>query len=132
MRYILLIALAFAPLFTNAQKRVSSTVEKQQVLRYAEKMPEADYDVDAYIKNNIKYPEAAKATKEQGRFIVDFVVTKTGGFTNISVRNSGRYPHVSKEIVRVIQSMPKWRPATQGGKPVNVAYFMPVVVRAPK
>lgn len=132
MRYLVLLALAFTTTTVNAQTRVSGTVEKQQVLRYAEKMPEADYDVDAYIKKNIKYPEAAKAANEQGRFIVDFVVTKTGGFTNISVRNSGRYPYVSKEIVRVIQSMPKWRPATQAGKPVNVAYFLPVVVRAPK
>lgn len=132
MKYLILIAIAIVPFITNAQTKVSSTVEKQQVLRYAEKMPEPGYDVNAYIDQQFQYPAAAFANKEQGRLIVDFVVTTTGGFTNISVRNTGRYPNIAKEAIRVIQNMPKWKPAVQGGKPVNVAYSLPVVVRAPK
>ncbi len=132
MKYLILIAFSFIPQFSSAQTKVSSTVEKQQVLRYAEKMPEANYDINAYIDQHFQYPVAALAAKEQGRLMVDFVVTTEGGFTNITVRNSGRYPNIAKEAIRVIQNMPKWKPATQDGKPVNVAYSLPVVVRAPK
>ena len=130
MKYLILLTLFF-PLLINAQTKASSTIEKQEVLRYAEQMPVAEYDVHAYIYEHMVYPEAAKANKEQGRIITDFVVTAEGGFTNITVRNSGRYPNVAKELIRVIQGMPKWKPATQGGKPVNVAYTLSIVVRAP-
>ena len=123
--------MALMPLIVSAQTKASSTVEKQEVLRYAEQMPVAEYDVQAYIQEHLVYPEAAKINKEQGRIITDFMVTAEGGFTNITVRNSSRYPNVAKELIRVIQSMPKWKPATQEGKPVNVAYSLPVVVRAP-
>jgi len=132
MKHIILIALVIMPFFSGAQTKVSSTVEKQHVLRYAEQMPEAGYDIKTYIDQHFQYPAAALADKEQGRLMVDFVVTTEGGFTNITVRNSGRYPNIAKEAIRVIQNMPKWEPATQGGKPVNVAYSLPVVVRAPK
>lgn len=130
MKYLILLTLFF-PLLINAQTKATSTIEKQEVLRYAEQMPVAEYDVQAYIQEHLIYPEAAKANKEQGRIITDFVVTEEGGFKNITVRNSGRYPNVAKELTRVIQGMPKWKPAMQGGKPVNIAYTLPVVVRAP-
>lgn len=132
MKYIIITAFALLPILSRAQTKVSQTVEKQQVLRYAEQMPEAGYDINAYIDQHFQYPAVALAAKEQGRLMVDFVVTTEGGFTNITVRNSGRYPNIAKEAIRVIQNMPKWKPATQDGKPVNVAYSLPVVVRAPK
>lgn len=132
MKYIIITAFALLPILSRAQTKVSQTVEKQQVLRYAEQMPEAGYDIKTYIDQQFQYPAAALAEKEQGRLMVDFVVTTEGGFTNITVRNSGRYPNIAKEAIRVIQNMPKWKPATQDGKPVNVAYSLPVVVRAPK
>jgi len=31
-----------------------------------------------------------------------------------------------EEAVRVVQSMPKWKPGTQRGKPVRTQYNMPV------
>lgn len=127
----MLFLVALIPLIVSAQTKASSTIKKQEVLRYAEQMPVAEYDVQAYIQEHLVYPEAAKANKEQGRIITDFIVTAEGGFTNITVRNSSRYPNVAKELVKVIQNMPKWKPAMQEGKAVNVAYSLPVVVRAP-
>ena len=36
---------------------------------------------------------------------------------------------LDKEAVRVISSMPKWKPGTQRGKPVRVTYTIPVNFR---
>jgi protein TonB len=36
---------------------------------------------------------------------------------------------LSKEAVRVVSSMPKWKPGKQRGKPVRVKYVLPVVFR---
>lgn len=132
MKYLIITMIVFTPAFVYAQGTASTTVEKQQVLRYAEQMPEADYDVNAYIQENIQYPTEAIKEKQQGRIITDFVVTAEGGFTNISVRKSGIYPSLSKEAIRLIQTMPKWKPAMQNGKPVNVAYSLPIIFRLPK
>lgn len=133
MKYIIAILFVLStPLLTTAQTKGSITIDKQQVLRYAEQMPEADYDVNAYIQEHIQYPTEAIKEKQQGRIITDFVVTAEGGFTNISVRKSGIYPSLSKEAIRLIQTMPKWKPAMQNGKPVNVAYSLPIVFRLPK
>ena len=33
------------------------------------------------------------------------------------------------EALRVVNSMPKWMPGTQGGKAVNVKYTVPIIFR---
>jgi hypothetical protein len=33
------------------------------------------------------------------------------------------------EALRVVESMPKWNPGIQGGKPVNTQYVLPIVFR---
>jgi protein TonB len=38
-------------------------------------------------------------------------------------------PYLDKEAIRVISSMPKWKPGKQRGKAVRVKYTVPVVFR---
>jgi hypothetical protein len=33
------------------------------------------------------------------------------------------------EALRVVESMPKWNPGMQGGKPVNTQYVLPIMFR---
>ena len=35
-------------------------------------------------------------------------------------------PLLDKEALRVVNAMPAWKPGKQGGKPVRVAYTLPV------
>ena len=38
-------------------------------------------------------------------------------------------PYLDKEALRVIGTMPKWKPGMQRGKPVRVKYTVPVMFR---
>lgn len=93
-----------------------------------EQMPSysgGDIELLNFIKNNTKYPEAAKAQKIQGRVIVRFVVSTEGKAEGVSVLK-GVDPLLDAEAIRVTSMLSGFRPGTQGGKPVDVWYMVPV------
>ncbi|MCQ2348584.1 MAG: energy transducer TonB [Paludibacteraceae bacterium] len=81
-----------------------------------------------YLSENIKYPVIAQENGIQGRVICQFVVNKDGSIVDINVVRSVD-PSLDKEAIRVIKSMPKWKPGKQRGKPVRVKFTLPVVFR---
>ena len=81
-----------------------------------------------YLSTNIRYPEAAHKAGTQGRVTVQFVVGKDGSIGNVSILR-GVDPALDAEAIRVISGMPKWKPGTQKGEPVNVRYTVPVMFR---
>lgn len=94
-----------------------------------DQMPEFPGGVDALIRflnENVKYPEVAKANKIEGRVMCQFVVDKDGTITDIVVVKSGGDPSLDKEAVRVLRTMPKWKPGRMKGEPVRVKYTIPV------
>lgn len=78
-----------------------------------------------YLKNNLKYPPAAKYYRKQGRVVCTFTVVEDGSITNIKVAQSID-PALDKEAVRVIKAMPRWNPAKENGVPVKINYFLPI------
>jgi TonB family protein len=87
--------------------------------------PGGDVELLNFIKNNTRYPEAAKAKKIQGRVIVRFVVSTEGNAEGVSVLK-GVDPLLDAEAIRVTSELAGFRPGKQGGKPVNVWYMAPV------
>ena len=79
-----------------------------------------------YLSENVKYPVIAQENGIQGRVICQFVVNRDGSIVDVEVVRSGGDPSLDKEAVRVIKSMPKWKPGQQRGKPVRVKYTVPV------
>ena len=104
----------------------------EEVYEVVEKMPEfPDGGMSGLMKflsANIHYPEAAHKAGTQGRVTVQFVVGKDGSINNVKVIR-GVDPALDTEAIRVISSMPKWKPGTQKGEPVNVRYTVPVMFR---
>jgi TonB family protein len=88
--------------------------------------PGGDEALLKYIVENVKYPEAAKNQKIQGRVIVRFCVTAKGGVDLISVLKSAA-PDLDAEAIRVVQTLPAFKPGRQGGKDVPVWYMVPVI-----
>ena len=98
----------------------------------AEEMPTysgGNDEMTKYLQNNVNYPQAAKDNGDEGTVFVDFVIDKTGQVTDVvatdSVNNDVDQT-LKDEAVRVVSSMPKWTPAKEKGKPVNVAYSIPI------
>lgn len=113
---------------------IKSNVTDADVYEVVENMPEFPNGGMAalmkYLTDNIRYPEAAKKAGIQGRVTVQFVVDKDGSIKNVRTLR-GVNSDLDAEAIRVIQSMPKWKPGTQKGEPVKVKYTVPVMFRIP-
>ena len=106
--------------------------EEEVVFVVVEKMPEfpgGTQELMKYLSQNVKYPVIAQENGIQGRVICQFVVNKDGSIVDVEVVRSGGDPSLDKEAVRVIKSMPKWKPGQQRGKAVRVKYTVPVNFR---
>ena len=122
---------------TSTEKQESSTETTEsravegEVFQVCEEMPEFPGGMAECMKflgKNIKYPTQAMEKGIQGRVIVQMVVTKEGDITEAKVVR-GVDPLLDAEALRVINSMPKWKPGRQEGKAVNVKYTIPVMFK---
>ena len=105
--------------------------EEEEVFMVVEDAPEFPGGINAlleYLKKNIKYPAICRDNNIQGRVIVSFVVNKDGKIVDPEVVK-GVNPSLDKEALRVISTMPNWKPGYQRGKPVRVKYSVPVNFR---
>ncbi len=87
--------------------------------------PGGDAALLQYIAEHTQYPEVAKENNIQGKVIVRFCVTSKGGVDKVSVLK-GVDPELDKEAIRVVQTLPTFKPGKQGGKPVPVWYMVPI------
>ncbi len=78
-----------------------------------------------YIAENTKYPELARKNDVTGKVFIEFVINKRGKVKDVKVTR-GAHPVLDREALRVIKSLPKWKPGMQKGKPVNVSYQVPI------
>lgn len=102
--------------------------DEAQVFYIVENMPEfpgGDSELRKYINQNVKYPEIAKENGIQGRVFIQFVVNKKGRVEQVKVVR-GVDPSLDKEAVRVIESLPPWKPGSQRGKAVRVSFTVPI------
>jgi TonB family protein len=87
--------------------------------------PGGDAALLKYITANTNYPETAKEKKIQGKVIIRFCIKPDGGVSMASVLK-GVSPELDAEAMRVVNSLPAFRPGTQGGKAVPVWYMVPI------
>lgn len=112
-------------------KVVEEEPEEQTIFEVVENAPEFPGGTSAlmqFLGKNIKYPTIAQENGTQGRVIVQFVVNRDGTIVDPRVVKSVD-PYLDKEALRVINSMPKWKPGMQRGKAVRVKFTVPVMFR---
>lgn len=93
-----------------------------------EEMPEYPGGQEAmmkYIASSLLYPESAEDKEIEGKVLVSFVVDKTGKVIDVKMKKSEN-KDFDKEAVRVVKSMPLWKPGMQAGMPQNVQLYLPV------
>ena len=128
-KLVLLSMMAVLCLMTaNAQKTVVSQ-SNQNVYDQVEEMPEFPGGMPAlieFLQTNIKYPKDAIKQEVGGRVMVMFVVETDGSISNVRVARKV-FPSLDEEAVRVVKTMPKWKPGKEKGRLVRVNYTLPVV-----
>ena len=109
--------------------------DDDKVYQVCEKAPEFPGGGSAMVKflaENIKYPADAMEAGKEGKAFVQFVVRKDGSINDVKLIRSTGDASLDAEALRVINSMPKWNPGVQGGKPVNVQFMIPIVFKCQK
>jgi protein TonB len=74
-----------------------------------------------FITKNIRYPKGAV----DGKVFAQFTVTKDGSLTNFKIVR-GINPINDQEVLRMLKLLPKWKPAINNGKAIDVLYTIPV------
>lgn len=108
-----------------------SSVDETVVFLAPEEMPEFPGGYGAllnFLGQNIKYPTIAAENGVSGRVTVNFVVNKDGSISDAKILR-GVDQALDKEAIRLVCSMPKWKPGKQSGKPVRVSYSVPISFR---
>ena len=105
-----------------------TVVSDDQTFSVVEQMPEYPGGMRAgleFMARNLRYPTKAREAGKQGRVIVQFVVREDGSLSDFKVLRPVD-PWLDAEAIRVISTMPKWKPGMQDGKPVSVKFTLPV------
>ena len=100
-----------------------SDEEDDRILDIPEESATFPGDIYAWLHKNIKYPPICQELKIQGRVSVEFIINKDGSVSNVIVLRSPA-ENLSKEVIRVVKAMPKWKPARMGNKPVRMRYVL--------
>lgn len=110
------------------EPKASIPEPKNAVFDFVEIMPTfpgGDAELLKFLKKNVKYPPQAREAGIEGRVLVNFVVTEKGELTGAKiVMDIGG--GCGKEVLRVLQTMPRWRAGEQNGQLVRVSLTIPV------
>lgn len=105
--------------------------DDEKVFNVVEQQPEFPGGISAlyaYVTSSLKYPEAAKMAKVEGKVFVRFVVDKTGEIRDAEIIKGLGFG-MDEEAIRVVKAMPAWKPGRQSGRPVSVRFNLPVDFR---
>lgn len=99
--------------------------DTEQVYTFVDRMPDAGYDCNDFFSKNIHYPDSAIAQNIEGRVIIRFVVNKDGHISGAKVVR-GIGGGCDEEALRVVSSLPPWKPGARNGSLAKVSFVIPV------
>lgn len=105
--------------------------ENGDVFTVVEEQPEfpgGERELMSYIKSTLKYPRDCADEGIQGRVTLSFVIDTDGSVIEAEPMRSPD-DRLTAEAIRIVESMPKWKPGRQGGEAVRVKYVIPVTFR---
>jgi TonB family protein len=106
--------------------------EKPAEDSYVQAEPAKGYqELYDYFAKNLIYPQEALKDSIQGVSTVSFIINKDGSHTKVEVVNS-LGPAFDKEIARLVENMPEWKPALLNGKPVPSKISLPITFQFQK
>ena len=113
---------------TTKKTESTTPVKEKLIYKVTEEGPEFPGGMKEclkFIKQNIQYPVEAHRNGIHGRVLVSGVITDKGEISSPQIYRSVD-PLLDAEALRVVKSMPKWKPGKQRGKEVNVMFMLPV------
>jgi len=97
------------------------------VVEHMPEFPGGPMEMMKHIQKNIVYPHSAKERAVSGKCFLKFVINKEGELSDIEIlKGISKCPECDAEAIRVVKTMPKWKPGTQNGNPVSVFFNLPI------
>jgi len=113
----------------EAIQQKEETVEEPDIFTIVEEMPEfpggGETALIKYLGSHIQYPVLAKENGITGTVYVTFEIDLVGKVKDAKILR-GIGGGCDEEALRVVKTMPQWKPGKQRGKPVRVQYNLPV------
>ncbi|MHA4738938.1 energy transducer TonB [Dyadobacter sp. MSC1_007] len=118
------------PFFDNMPNALQDNKEtrNEKVFGLVELQPQfpgGPKELYAFIGANLKMPREAKKAGISGRVFLSFTVEATGEIKNVAVLKGLGFG-CDEEAIRLVESMPKWKPGTLYDKPTRVKYNLPI------
>lgn len=110
------------------QVEVVEQTKEQEVFMVVEDMPEfpgGEAKMFKYIAENVEYPPLARENNIQGRVTVQFVVDENGKIIDAKVLKGIGWG-CDEAALKVVNSMPRWKPGKQRNKAVRVRFVIPI------
>jgi len=109
------------PLIETTDEQEEVTDEIFIIVEETPEFPGGTRALYQYISSHVRYPVIAQENGIQGKVYVKFVVDEVGNVSNAEVLRPVE-DSLDKEALRVINSLPRFKPGKQRGKPVKVYY----------
>ena len=104
------------------------TITEERIFESVEINPSPKDGIDAFIKwmtDNYQYPAEAIDAGVKGTITVSFVVERNGELTDVKVLKDLSYG-TGQAAINLLKRAKKWNPGIQNGRPVRVAYTLPI------
>ena len=113
-----------------AQGETASIQNRSDVFTLVEEMPEfpgGNKQLQKYLIKQLLYPVSAKETKTEGICYVQVIIDSIGEVKKTElIKGIENCSECDREAIRVIRSMPRWKPGKIEGKKVNCYFTIPV------
>jgi protein TonB len=120
---------------TTDEDEVRPEINKEELdamdREVVEQLPEFPGGAVALMKwltQNLRYPDAARRRKLQGRVVTQFIVNADGSLSDLKV-DEPVDPQLDREALRVLRMMPAWKAGNQDGKPCRTMVCIPIVFK---
>lgn len=84
--------------------------------------------LDEFVKSNFKMSRKDRKKQVEGDIMVKFTIAADGSVKNAKILNGGMSEKLNKEVLRVINLLPKWTAGTMNGTSVDVIYAYTISV----
>lgn len=81
-----------------------------------------------FIAQNFRLPEVEKDV--DATIVAKFIVSKTGKILDITILSeSPKNLGLNDELTRILKESPNWKPGTKDGKPADLYFVLPVMIK---
>lgn len=108
----------------NKIKSVDFSLSEVYFWKATEVIPKPDFNLAAYLKDNLRYPKKAKEDKIEGNVVVRLSISSYGKIMDAKIIQD--LPGCREEVLRLIKNMPGFKPGQQNGVWVNTYYNLTV------